>query len=480
MVSYAFSCQSSKSSNQEPAPKPHTPGKINQPNRPNKPAPARPAEKPASETSKPAENGSSLINVKDQGAKGNGRADDTKALQQIFRQAKPGATIYFPDGEYLLGEDILLAKDGLTLKGNGEKSIIRFNNANDLYGKYTKRTGMFNVYADNITIQNLTFDQNFRASGRKDGDSALAGCILIGGAYTGKSKVTNNMTIENCLFYDIYGDGISAFNTRSINAVVRNNHFITTLIVQKWKTAGTKGEQCISFNSVEGAVIENNTIEGSLDDAIAIHAKSKDVVVKNNTISTAGGRILMNGTQHGQIIGNTIRYIDNGPSAIMVSFSNQAAQLSLNDGVTVTNNKIYIEKGVRVQQAIRLFGAGDNITVSDNTIEFEGEKSVGIEMEDRNYAKEKRRVSGKNIAIRNNTVKNGSVGIQETIVKTDYGENVTLQDNTIVNCEVGVNANKKYVRKNKYVNVKDSTQTIPLRQRAVQPRKAADNEDEDN
>src|SRR4051812_19035790 len=66
------------------------------------------------------------VNVKDQGAKGDGATDDTKAIRNAFLYAKANglANVYFPDGTYMIAETgdgggtIRLA-DGVGMTGSG-------------------------------------------------------------------------------------------------------------------------------------------------------------------------------------------------------------------------------------------------------------------------------------------------------------------------------------------------------------------------
>jgi hypothetical protein len=58
-----------------------------------------------------------LINVKDHNAVGDGKTDDTKAIQQTISQASEGDTVFIPDGTYLVRA--LGLKSGVHIKGEG-------------------------------------------------------------------------------------------------------------------------------------------------------------------------------------------------------------------------------------------------------------------------------------------------------------------------------------------------------------------------
>ena len=51
---------------------------------------------------------SDWISVKDHGAVGDGKADDTEAIQAVLSQVKTGMTIYFPPGTYRLTRTVTL------------------------------------------------------------------------------------------------------------------------------------------------------------------------------------------------------------------------------------------------------------------------------------------------------------------------------------------------------------------------------------
>ena len=418
------------------------------------------------------------ISVRSVGAKGDGKTDDFAAIQRAFSSVKPGGVVFFPAGTYMMGDAAKIQINNLTIKGEGARSIIKFNNSQDLYVKYGKRAGVFNVMAVGISIKNLYFDQNFRESGRQDGGLAKSGCILVGGAAFGKPATVKNLLVENCTFYDYYGDALSAFNAYCSDVIYRKNVFISSYIAERWTVAGVHGEQAINFSSVNNALVENNDIQGALDDAIVVHSNSANVVFRNNTITTTGGRILMNGTSGGVIEGNVIRYIEGGACAIMVSYNFAGEKVVLNDGVVVKNNIITIENGVHISQAIRLNGAGNNIVVEGNVIEFKDTPSVGIEFGDRRSIKVGTFSAGEGITIKNNTIRRATVGIQETTVREAY-RGVAIAGNKIEDTETGVNADPKSVQPNNYKNVSVPTRNVPIKERPKQPKAIKEEDDKD-
>jgi hypothetical protein len=69
-----------------------------------------------------------VINVKKFGAKGDGKADDTYAIRAAIASAKSTAKIFFPNGAYLVSEQIVIDKSFILLSGETkEKTIISFS-----------------------------------------------------------------------------------------------------------------------------------------------------------------------------------------------------------------------------------------------------------------------------------------------------------------------------------------------------------------
>ena len=60
-----------------------------------------------------------FVNVKDFGAKGDGIADDTVAIQNALDSAINGDTVLIPQGNYKTTSSLWIKKDGITLKGYG-------------------------------------------------------------------------------------------------------------------------------------------------------------------------------------------------------------------------------------------------------------------------------------------------------------------------------------------------------------------------
>ena len=185
------------------------------------------------------------INVKQFGAKGDGVTDDTVAIQNAFsylrtypRAAEDYAELYFPDGEYIISDTILI--DGgrwskvygrASIKANMNKPMIKLNstmwyvfsdllfwNSNtssnscaiEIENSYTNKfqdiyiqggyKGINIVYGnqlmfDNVSIQQCTYGVYTMAHGNNT------------------ENMFNNCTMEVCTLYNIYlgYDGVNSY-----------------------------------------------------------------------------------------------------------------------------------------------------------------------------------------------------------------------------------------------------------------------------
>lgn len=96
-----------------------------------------------------------MINVKQLGARGNGRSDDTAIIQRALQLAgSRGDTVYFPKGVYMVNpEKSLRVSSGTTILGEGRSSVIKASSSR--FGWELVR-----VDGDDIKISQIFFDGN--------------------------------------------------------------------------------------------------------------------------------------------------------------------------------------------------------------------------------------------------------------------------------------------------------------------------------
>lgn len=70
-----------------------------------------------------------VYSVKDFGAKGDGKTNDTQALQKALDDTPSGAVLEFPEGVYLYDTSLKLSKNGTILMGKG--GILKATNSDN-------------------------------------------------------------------------------------------------------------------------------------------------------------------------------------------------------------------------------------------------------------------------------------------------------------------------------------------------------------
>ncbi len=107
---------------------------------------------------------STFVSIKDNGAKGDGRTDDTLAIQNTINSASQGATIYFPPGMYIISSTIQL-QHSQTYLGSSDSyygaTLKQANNANLVaLMAVTEFMTNANYSSDPVHVANLYFDGN--------------------------------------------------------------------------------------------------------------------------------------------------------------------------------------------------------------------------------------------------------------------------------------------------------------------------------
>jgi len=364
-----------------------------------------------------------LVSVADYGTVGNGIADDTAALQAAIT-ASYGRTLYIPAGTYLITGDTLAAAGTLRVVGDAS-TVLKLKSS--LNTDYLISLGSA---ADDFTFESITFDLNQPTS---DGWTNIAvqisaasrvrftGCNFINSASSAFGGTANNgygiyllgtydtvrvedcyftrhkygvitepssagqdVTVQNCLFFELSGDGVEinvptgscanvsvnhcTFRSLGSNNVGRgfgvgasgavgstiSNLSVTDSSFYACDNQGIHIEDgckrvTIAHNYVEGCGAAAATSYGSgiyVAAAVALNRAITDVIIDGNIIIGAAGTdygifadgtYLLNGLT---VINNTVSGTGNGPG-ITVNSSDAKT--------TVNNNKVRNSNGVGIR-----------------------------------------------------------------------------------------------------------------------------------
>jgi hypothetical protein len=353
------------------------------------------------------------LSVKKFGAKGDGVHDDSAAISAVFAAAQSGDVISFPAGVYICNGVNVANKSNLTLKGQGNSTIIRNGITNGDTPVLTFAT------VNGLTIQDLSFDNRSI------------------GAYGGvRFYDTENVLINRTRFFDsaplplgstdrysyVFGNGSQPHkNIRITNNVIEDLQlevdFGQGVTIQKnTLNRGVRTGAIGLFTIDDGVVLENYLIDGNtiidpVGAGIAINIDPPDninVTIRNITISN-----------------NTIIFNRIPTEAIHIGPGNNSVVASGNlyDKITIQTNLIQVAAGAEAQpseSALIKFNAGPNsalsfknTTIAQNRIEGGGNPALPIIAMDIRYL-ENSAVTANNVynlftAVAFNRLKNTSI-----------------------------------------------------------------------
>lgn len=235
-----------------------------------------------------------IINVKDEGVTGDGKTDDTKALQAVLDQidGDKKSVIYLPEGEYMIKtNDSPSSKEmvqrfvntdvGLHVKSNttilmDEKAYLKAI-PNEFYS-YTvlnlKDASHVNIYGGNIVGDRDEHIDKYSKLRRGDpeynGETGW-GILMVS---------SQNIVIDSIRISNMWGDGIDLFSTKE---ATRPNQ----QIVIKNSTLSNNRRQGISVENVNGLVVTNTLIENTkgTDPSAGINIEPADF--KNHSLRSA-------------------------------------------------------------------------------------------------------------------------------------------------------------------------------------------------
>ncbi|MBV8197554.1 MAG: right-handed parallel beta-helix repeat-containing protein [Candidatus Eremiobacteraeota bacterium] len=197
-----------------------------------------------------------VFNVRDYGAKGNGRTDDTQAIARALNAAiaRGGGTVFFPKGIYDIvpAEGPFFVASNIEFAGVGRDSVLRV--ADDA-GQYNLIFGQHPGRVHDVAFRDLRFDQN--PSGNRTADInpqtdaenviqlySFDGVLIHNVAFNPEPGIQaivaagpnqpSHLTVSNCSFNFVRGKSSnpyydeSSVYTEAGYAQIENDRFETT------------------------------------------------------------------------------------------------------------------------------------------------------------------------------------------------------------------------------------------------------------
>ncbi|WP_163099357.1 glycosyl hydrolase family 28-related protein [Peribacillus alkalitolerans] len=341
------------------------------------------------------------INVKSFGAKGDGKTDDTKAIQRAITSAK-GKLVVIPKGTYRIS---YLAIPSNT-KIAGTSAILK---ANKPYSYMLKITGSnvsvsgVTIDGNNLSIQGINIGANLSGITIQKSTvqnitqvTAFKGQIPVGVRIDGN---TSNVVLDQINIKNITG----VFNIGSTKEAIG-------VLAAPSKAGQPAGKSTI---------IKNSTFEniGPRDNSHAIMVKGytqkTNIKIENNTFSKIRDKAIKIMSPGVSIIGNKITnsFNKNNPSVIAAN-----KPFDMTSAIQVSADYVIIDKNTiggvgSYFAAIELIGT-NNITITNNNI------SNGANFSSSDLIRINAATSGptakatlRNITITNNSLKNGLNGV---------------------------------------------------------------------
>ena len=306
-----------------------------------------------------------IISVKDFNARGDGVTDDLEAINKAI-ESSDDATIYFPSGDYVITDSIIISKSNIKLLG-GDNVTIRFSNNIDLNDKHivgavVVKTVDKDIY--NVSLENLTIDVGASKDKCRKESSLGRGITVI---RQGKHKNTKdyyemkNIKINNCHVLNAYSYGIATVGGEQLkkgyaNSIINdlrysyqydydNRMYYNYYNIENLEISGCRVENSrigIRVNRVSNADVSNNYVDNSYFENITI--QGENIKVGNNKLyshSGGCGNLCIDKSDNVYIFNN---YIDENKSITSNDIwktgicQNSAAGASYN--VTISNNYI--------------------------------------------------------------------------------------------------------------------------------------------
>ncbi len=298
--------------------------------------------------------GASLKTVKDFGAKGDGKTDDTAAIQKAVDSGI--GDLYFPHGKYRITKTIVLELDAIgpaSIIGNGPATILMdgagpaFRLIGTHQGTANPKTVKNNVWQHQRSpiIKGLEIVGNHpEAIGVQAVETMqpIFTQLTIRKALHGihLTKRNRNVIISDCHVYENNGIGIylDQVNLHQIN--ITNSHV----------SYNKRGGIVVAGSEVRNLHIGTCDIEGNMD--------AEGDPTANVLLDTRTGSV-----REGAIVGCTIQHTHNAPNSANIRFIGRSEDLPLKVGNFTISDNVLSDVQINIHL---IFARG--VTITGNTL----------------------------------------------------------------------------------------------------------------
>ncbi|SRR5579883_104542 len=242
-----------------------------------------------------------FVNIKDNGAIGDGHTDDTATIQRTIDTAPSGATIYFPPGTYLISHALQL-KNGQNYVGSG----ATYN------GSVIKQADNANVVALLAADEYIT---NATYSGSPlriaylyfDGNSAHNTAPPTNGGH-GAVLLSSNCVVEQCWFHNIPQTAILFSDRNMAGTTITNTSIENRILSCKVDTTGQYGIWIRDQDNgrCTDGYIRDCVINNTADTAIFVDRSAGWFLSGNHVYACKKSGIVVNHGWSTSIIGNEV------------------------------------------------------------------------------------------------------------------------------------------------------------------------------
>ncbi len=305
-------------------------------------------------------NQTTLVNVKDFGAVGDGITNDKPAIANALNYAAAHlpATVYFPTGQYGISSggiylQLPLGSGGLTVMGDGGGlSVIKYLEDWVPSGTWValrilpvSRPSSEDEYLHDITISNL---------GVYDTDPVNHAWTV---ANNGSAEETHGFDIQYCIRAAVENCFINSVGDEAIDMVYCIDSVIANNTVTGSPGAGSAGgaisagDGCKNVRIVNNCVSNSTHLSGKSNFGIAVEALTgsiENIVIADNTISNIQGYGINIGAPNGTIDGVVVdaNIISDCSNGIRLMGKGQKTNIALTDNVIKNiNNGIVFQDG---------------------------------------------------------------------------------------------------------------------------------------